>query len=108
MEVDEVNVTPVKPSNGLVAFASCVIDKKLFIGSLGVHKRLDGDGYRITFPTKVIGQKQLNYFYPITKAAGLAIERAIVARCNELFERSDEDDRHSKDTDQCERPDQVH
>lgn len=97
MTVSEVNITPVKPTNGLVAFASCVVDGQLFIGSLGVHQRRDGTGYRITYPTKKVGTRQLNYFYPVTKDTGNAIEQAVVAKCIEIFERSDERyGRHSK------------
>jgi stage V sporulation protein G len=100
MVVSEVNITPVKPSGGLVAFASCVIDGQLYIGSLGVHKRLDGNGYRITYPTKKLGSRQLNYYYPISKIAGNAIEQAVSEKCIELFERSDKDNgRHCKATD---------
>jgi stage V sporulation protein G len=99
MVVSEVNITPVKPTDGLVAFASCVIDGQLFIGSLGIHQRLDGTGYRITYPTKKVGSRQLNFYHPVTKEAGSLIEQAIVAKCNELFERSDETyGRHSKNT----------
>jgi DNA-binding cell septation regulator SpoVG len=97
MVVSEVNITPVKPTDGLIAFASCVIDEQLYIGSLGVHQRLDGTGYRITYPTKKVGSRQLNYYHPITKDAGRVIEQAITAKCVELFERSDEQyGRHSK------------
>lgn len=99
MTVSEVSITPVKPTDGLVAFASCLIDGQLFIGSLGVHQRLDGTGYRITYPTKKVGSRQLNYFYPVTKEAGIVIERAVIAKCVELFERSDErNGRHCKNT----------
>jgi stage V sporulation protein G len=99
MIISEVSITPVKPINGLVAFASCIIDGKLYVGSLGVHKLLDGSGYRITYPTKKIGLRQLNYVHPVTKDAGKAIELAIIAKCSELFERSDEQyDRHHKTT----------
>lgn len=99
MVVSEVNIIPVKPTDGLVAFASCVIDGHLYIGSLGVHQRLDGTGYRITYPTKKIGTRQLNYFHPVSKDAGRVIEQAIIAKCIELFERSDEQyGRHSKTT----------
>jgi stage V sporulation protein G len=99
MVVSEVNITPVKPTDGLIGFASCVIDGHLYVGSIGIHKLLDGSGYRITYPTKKIGLRQLNYFHPVTKDAGTLIEQAVVAKCIELFERSDEDyDRHSKTT----------
>lgn len=99
MTITEVNITPIKPTEGLVAFASCVVDGQLYLGSFGIHKRLDGSGYRITYPTKKINDRQLNYFHPITKAADVAIEQAIVAKCVELFERSDESyGRYSKVT----------
>lgn len=99
MVVSEVSITPVKPTDGLVAFASCVLDGQLYIGSLGVHQRLDGSGYRITYPTKKIGSRQLNFYHPVTKEAGNLIEQAIIAKCVELFERSDETyGRHSKNT----------
>lgn len=99
MTISEVSITPIKPANGLVAFASCVLDGQLFIGSMGIHKLLDGSGYRITYPTKKIGSRQLNYFHPVTKAAGAKIEEAIITKCVELFERSDEQyDRHDKVT----------
>lgn len=99
MEVTEVNIVPVKAVDGLVAFASCVVNGQLYLGSLGVHRRLDGSGYRITYPTKRLGRRELNYYHPLNKQTGNAIEQAIVAKCNELFERSDDDyGRYSKTT----------
>lgn len=99
MTIDEVNITPVKPNDSLVAFASCVINGRIYLGSIGVHKLLDGSGYRITYPSKKIGSHQLNFFHPVTKETGMLIERAITAKCVELFERSDERyDRHDKTT----------
>ena len=99
MKISEVQVTSVKPTDGLVAFASCVVNGQIYLGSLGVHQRLDGTGYRLTYPTRKIGTRQLNYYHPITREAGTAIEQAIFAKCAELFERSDEHyGRHSKTT----------
>lgn len=100
MIISEVNVTLIKPTDGLVAFASCVIDNNLYIGSLGVHKLLNGTGYRITYPTKLMGSRTLHYFHPVTRDANRLIEQAIVAKCNELFKISDEQNgRHNKTTD---------
>jgi stage V sporulation protein G len=100
MEVSEVNIVPIKAVDGLIAFASCVINGQLYLGSLGVHQRLDGTGYRITYPTKRIGTRELNYYHPLTKQAGSDIEQAITEKCRALFERSDEQyGRHSKTTD---------
>lgn len=85
MKITEVNVTPVKPQNGLVAFASVVIDNCLYLGSIGIYSRLDGSGYRITYPTKKLAEKNLNIFHPITKEAGQLIEHTVLAKANELL-----------------------
>ena len=100
-QITEVNLTPIKPKDGLVAFGSCVIDGNLYLGSLGVHKKLDGSGYRITYPSKSIAGKQMHYFHPIRKEVHEQIEAAITQRCEALFERSDEttNDRYSKNPD---------
>lgn len=104
MVVSEVNITPVKANGSLVAFASCVINGSLYLGSIGLHSLLDGSGYRIVYPTKKVGNRQMHICHPITKEAGQAIEKAIVEKMNKLFahkgiERSDETyGRHSKTT----------
>ena len=48
MKISEVNIQLIKPANGLVAFASVVLDDKIYLGSIGVHQRLDGTGFRLT------------------------------------------------------------
>lgn len=99
MKISEVQIVPVKPVDGLVAFASCVINGQIYLGSLGIHTRLDGTGYRITYPTRRVGAREVNYYHPITKHAGCAIEQAINAKCNEVFEKGDESyGRHHKAT----------
>ncbi len=87
-QVTEVQIIPVKPTNGLIAFASCVIDGKLLLSSIGVFTKLDGSGYRITFPTKKVGREgfNVNVFNPINKEACEAITRAILAKVGNLFE----------------------
>lgn len=94
MKISEVKICPVKPQDGLVAFASVVIDDNIYLGSIAVYTRLDGS-YRILYPTKRIGTKYLNVFHPINSECGKQLEDLIVKKCNELFERSN-DDRHGK------------
>jgi stage V sporulation protein G len=76
---------PIKPNNGLIAFASVVVGNGLYLGSIGVHTRLDGSGYRITYPTKKVGEKSLNIYYPINREMGKAIEKAIISRAEEVM-----------------------
>jgi DNA-binding cell septation regulator SpoVG len=95
MTINEVNIIPIKPTSGLVAFASVVIDNSLYLGSIGVHSRLDGS-FRITYPTKKIGSKELNLYHPISRDVGNLIEQAVVAECQQLFKGRDDNDRHNK------------
>lgn len=94
MLITEVQITPIKPYNGLVALASVVVDNALFLGSIGIHTRLDGRGYRITYPTKSVSSKSFNIFHPINKDVGRAIEQAVLAKADEVLsykiERSNE------------------
>jgi len=95
MSVSEVNITPIKPTDGLVGFAS-VVYGGLYLGSIGIHARLDGSGFRITYPSRKVGNRNLEIYHPITQQVGSAIEQAILAKCREIFERSDDHDRYDK------------
>ncbi len=79
MQISEVQIVPIKPSNGLVGFASCVIDGSLYLGSIGIYTRPQG-GYRLTYPTKKTPSGNLGLVYPINKATAQAIEETILAK----------------------------
>lgn len=85
MRITEINIIPIKPDNGLVGFASLVLDNGLYLGSIGVYSRLDGTGYRITYPTKKVGGGDLNIYHPINRELGLEIEAAITGKAREFF-----------------------
>ena len=83
--ITEVTIIPIKPKEGLVALASCVIDEKVYLGSIGIYTKLEG-GYRLTYPTKKVGDKNFNIFHPISKEAGDKIEGAIIKRYEDLMQ----------------------
>lgn len=85
MKITEVQIIPIKPKDGLVAIASIVADNSLYLGSVGVYKRLDGSGYRITYPTKKIGNKNINIYHPINKETSKAIEEAIISEAEKIL-----------------------
>ena len=85
MKITEIQITPIKPKDGLVAFASLVVDDSLYLGFIGVYTRLDGLGYRLTYPTKKIGDNSINIYHPINKEAGKAIEEAVFKKLKEIF-----------------------
>lgn len=95
MQVSEVNVTPVKPSNGLVAIASVVVNNSLYLNSIAVFTKLDGS-YRLLYPTKLVGGRSMSIFHPINRETSRAIEEAIFGKCSELFSEGRSDDRYRK------------
>lgn len=87
MKISEVNVALIKPHNGLIGFASLVVNDALYLGSIGIHQKLDGDGYRLTYPTKKSGMQNMDIFHPIDRATGKAIETAILNKLNDVMNR---------------------
>jgi stage V sporulation protein G len=85
MRITEIDIIPIKPDGGLIGFASVLLDNGLYLGSMGVYSRLDGTGYRITYPTKKVGGKDLNIYHPINRDLSQEIEAAITGRARELF-----------------------
>ncbi len=85
MKITEIQIIPIKPREGLVAFASIVVENSLYLGSLGVYTRLDGSGYRITYPTKKIGNKNINIYHPINRETSKAIEEAIISEAEKIL-----------------------
>jgi len=82
-KVNEIRIIPIRAMNNddqrdiLVALATCVLDSKFFVGSIGVYERGDGT-HRITYPTKKSGNSSLKLFYPINKEVGNEVEKAII------------------------------
>ena len=85
MKITEIQIIPIKPREGLVAFASVVLENRLYLGFIGVYTRIDGTGYRITYPTKKIGNKDINIYHPINKETSKAIEEAITSKAEKIL-----------------------
>ena len=81
MKINEIQVTPIKPKNGLVGFASLVLNDSIYIGFIGIHTKLQNNGeYRLTYPTKIVSGKDLNIYHPIKKELSQAIEVAVITK----------------------------
>lgn len=90
--VSEVQISLIKPQDGLIGFASIIIDKALYLSGIGIHQKLDGSGYRLTYPTRKVGGASLDIFHPINREMGGAIEQAVVSKIKEVL--SKRNDRH--------------
>jgi DNA-binding cell septation regulator SpoVG len=86
-QITEIQIIPVKPNNGLVAFASCILNGALYIGSIAIHQKLDLSGYRLTYPTKKVLNRDIHLFHPITKELSQQIEEEIITKYQQLLTR---------------------
>lgn len=90
-EISEIQILPVRPKDGLVAFASCLFNNSIVLQSIAIYTRADGSGYRLVYPTKILpNTKQINLFYPINKEIGSQIEKAIITEFENLMKKGEE------------------
>lgn len=89
MKITEVRVVPIKPRDGLIAFASVVVDESLYLGSIAVYTRPNGS-YRLLYPAKKVGVRSLDIFHPINRSASRRLEQLIFEKCDEIFENDSE------------------
>ena len=83
IQISEVKIEFIKPCDGLVAFASVVINDAICLSSIAIHKKLSSEGYRITYPSK----GKFNIFRPINREAGYAIETAVLEKFQEVMNK---------------------
>ncbi len=86
--ISEIQIIPLRPSNGFVGLASCSINNQFYIGQIGIYTAPNTSlGYRLTFPTKKLASgKQVPCFYPYVKQAEEIVTKAIVAKYLELMD----------------------
>ncbi len=86
MKVSKVEIVPVRPKQGLVGFASVELDGQLLLNSIGIHSRRDGQGYRLTYPTRAGGGAAITVFHPVDPDFSKEIEAQVFERAHEIFE----------------------
>ncbi|MBN8827130.1 MAG: septation protein SpoVG family protein [Sphingobacteriia bacterium] len=83
MIISEVQIELIKPKNGLIGFASFVIDQSFYVSSVAIHTKLNGDGYRLTYPSK----GTFTICHPINRKFSLAIEMAIFSKLKDVMKK---------------------
>lgn len=80
--ISEIQIIPIKPKDGLVAFASCVANNSLYIGNIAIYTSpTTSEGYRLVYPLKVLPNgKEINCVHPINKEAGEKLLKAIIGK----------------------------
>jgi len=87
MKITEVQIEFVKPINGLVGFASLVVDDNFYLSSIAIHKKLNAEGYRLTYPNK----GHFTIFHPINSQTSTQVEAAIFGKLNDVMKKVGKD-----------------
>ena len=82
-KITEIQITPIKPKNGLVAFASFVLFESVYCSSIGIITRPQG-GYRLLFPTKKVGDRNISIFNPINCDFGDHVTKEVIKTYEEV------------------------
>lgn len=88
--ITEIQIIPVKPNNGLIAFCSFILFESLYCSSIAIYSRPDGS-YRLVYPTKKLSSKDISLFYPINKEFGDSILREVIQKFEDVMKY----DRHN-------------
>jgi len=86
--ISEIQVAPIKPQNGLVGFASCIINNQFYCGNIAIYTSPNSpQGFRLVFPNKKLGSGQVvDCFHPINREAEECVTIAIVNKYVELMD----------------------
>ena len=85
--LSEIQIVPVKPYNGLLAFCTFVVNNSFFCGDIAIYSRLDGTGYRLAYPSKTLANgSRFQIFHPINKQSAQAIEKQVIDKYLELMQ----------------------
>ena len=83
IKLTEIEIVPVRPNKGLVAFASFILNDSFFIGDVAIYTRIDQPGYRLVYPVRyLVTGLRVHCFKPIHKPVADDIENQ-VNRCYE-------------------------
>jgi len=91
MKITEVQIELIKPNNGLVGFANLIIDGNFYLSSIAIHKKLNIEGYRLTYPNK----GQFTIFHPINKETSYQVECAVFGKLKDVMNKVRRDDKEN-------------
>jgi len=89
MQISEIQILPVKPRDGLIAFVSCVLNDQFFIGNIAVYTSpSNAEGYRLVYPSKILPNgKSISCIHPINRVTGDEIQKVVIKKYEEFIEK---------------------
>jgi len=86
IKVSDIQIVPIEPRDGLVGFASCLINHSIKLGDIAIHTKRQG-GYRLVFPAKKIEGQYIYYHQPISEPAYQLLESRICDKYKQIIEK---------------------
>jgi len=89
IKISDVQIIPIQPRNGLVAFVSFIINGSICVGDVAIHTCLsNSEGYRLVYPERILASgKKVNCVYPINRQAGDTVQKAVVSEYKKLLSK---------------------
>lgn len=79
INLSEIEIIPVRPQKGLLAYCSFVINNAFCVNDVGIHISPDGRRHYLFYPVKTLRNgKSINIFYPSNRQAAQAVEEQVV------------------------------
>lgn len=89
IDPNSIQIYPIKPIDGLLGFASLILNHHFYLGNIAIHSRPDGS-VRLSYPEKNLPNgKVIHCFHPITKEAGALVLANISKKYYEITRRTD-------------------
>ena len=82
--ISEIQIRFTKSKDGVIAYASMVLNGGIFIGGIAIHERPDSRGYRITYPMK----GTFHIYHPINPMCSKLIEEAVISKLKDVMNRA--------------------
>lgn len=91
IRLSEIEIIPIKPRDGLLAFVSFLLNEQFFCGNIAIHSRPDG-GIRLVYPQKTLPNgKAINCFHPIDHETSETVLKQVSKAYQCLASRCGED-----------------
>lgn len=85
-KISDIQVIPIRASDGLIGFVSFVYDDNFYLGGIGIYTRPQG-GIRLTYPTRTHTSGAISVYYPINKQIADCIEQAVYKKFQEILKK---------------------
>lgn len=86
--LSEIQIIPVKPHNGLLAFCSFVLNDQFYVGDVAIYSCLNQEGYRLVYPIKILPNGlKVSCFHPINRRSAQMVESPVIAEFEKLIKK---------------------